>query len=149
MNDLLRRRFERSNTLYLDFLDTVPESRLGSRLADLPSDTIGHQLWCVLGARESYPRAAKAGQWQGFTSPVTAEQTTDAGALRSAFVQTAADLDPWIAGLAADDEESLRYVLALLEHETQHQGQLIRYLYGLGIDRPHTWQQQYALDEEF
>lgn len=149
MNDLLRRRFERSNTLYLDFLDTVPESRLGSRLADLPSDTIGHQLWCVLGARESYPRAAQAGQWQGFTSPVTAEQTTDAAALRSAFVQTAADLDAWIAGLAADDEESLRYVLALLEHETQHQGQLIRYLYGLGIDRPHTWQQQYALDEEF
>ena len=149
MNDLLRRRFERSNTLYLDFLDTVPESRLGSRLADLPSDTIGHQLCCVLGARESYPRAAQAGQWQGFTSPVTAEQTTDAAALRSAFVQTAADLDAWIAGLAADDEESLRYVLALLEHETQHQGQLIRYLYGLGIDRPHTWQQQYALDEEF
>ena len=149
MNDLLRRRFERSNTLYLDFLDTVPESRLGSRLADLPSDTIGHQLWCVLGARESYPRAAQAGRWQGFTSPVTAEQTTDAAALRSAFVQTAADLDAWIAGLAADDEESLRYVLALLEHETQHQGQLIRYLYGLGIDRPHTWQQQYALDEEF
>jgi hypothetical protein len=149
VNDLLRRRFERSNTLYLDFLDTVPESRLGSRLADLPSDTIGHQLWCVLGARESYPRAAQAGRWQGFTSPVTAEQTTDAAALRSAFVQTAADLDAWIAGLAADDEESLRYVLALLEHETQHQGQLIRYLYGLGIDRPHTWQQQYALDEEF
>ena len=149
MNDLLRRRFERSNTLYLDFLDTVPESRLGSRLADLPSDTIGHQLWCVLGARESYPRAAQAGRWQGFTSPVTAEQTTDAAALRSAFVQTAADLDAWIAGLAADDEESLRYVLAILEHETQHQGQLIRYLYGLGIDRPHTWQQQYALDEEF
>jgi len=149
VNDLLRRRFERSNTLYLDFLDTVPESRLGSRLADLPSDTIGHQLWCVLGARESYPRAAQAGRWQGFTSPVTAEQTTDAAALRSAFVQTAADLDAWIAGLAADDEESLRYVLALLEHETQHQGQLIRYVYGLGIDRPHTWQQQYALDEEF
>jgi hypothetical protein len=149
VNDLLRRRFERSNTLYLDFLDTVPDSRLGSRLADLPSDTIGHQLWCVLGARESYPRAAQAGRWQGFTSPVTAEQTTDAAALRSAFVQTAADLDAWIAGLAADDEESLRYVLALLEHETQHQGQLIRYLYGLGIDRPHTWQQQYALDEEF
>jgi hypothetical protein len=149
VNDLLRRRFVRSNTLYLDFLDTVPESRLGSRLADLPSDTIGHQLWCVLGARESYPRAAQAGRWQGFTSPVTAEQTTDAAALRSAFVQTAADLDAWIAGLAADDEESLRYVLALLEHETQHQGQLIRYLYGLGIDRPHTWQQQYALDEEF
>ena len=149
MNDLLRRRFERSNTLYLDFLDTVPEDLLGSRLADLPSDTIGHQLWCVLGARESYPRAARAGEWQGFTSPVTAEEATDAAALRAAFTRTAADLDEWVAGVDASDEDSLRYVLALLKHETQHQGQLIRYLYGLGIDRPHTWRQQYALDEDF
>jgi hypothetical protein len=64
-------------------------------------------------------------------------------------VQTAADVDEWVAGIDAADEASLRYVLALLEHETQHQGQLIRYLYGLGIARPHTWQQQYALDEDF
>lgn len=149
MNHLLRRRLERANTLYLEFVDTVSPEQLGSRLVDLPSDTIGHQLWCVLGARESYPRAARAGQWQGFTSPVTAAQTTDAVAVRAALVQTAADVDEWVAGLDGGDEDSLRYALALLEHETMHQGQLIRYLYGLGIDRPHTWQQQYALDEDF
>lgn len=149
MNHLLRRRLERANTLYLDFVDTVTAEQLASHLVDLPSDTVGHQLWCVLGARESYPRAAKAGEWQGFTSPVTAEQTTDAAAVRAALVQTAADVDEWVAGLDPGDDDSLRYVLALLEHETQHHGQLIRYLYGLGIERPHSWQQQYALDEDF
>ena len=149
MNHLLQRRLERANTLYLDFLDTIPPQHLGSHLRDLPSDTVGHQLWCVLGARESFPKAARAAQWQGFTSPVTRDETTDAAVLRGAFVRTAADVDEWVAGIDADDEDSLRYVLALLEHETQHQGQLIRYLYGLGIDRPHSWQQQYALDEDF
>ena len=149
MNALLRRRLERANTLYLDFLDTIPPEHLRSHLRDLPSDTIGHQLWCVLGARESFPKAARAGEWQGFTSPVSRDGTTDAATAHAAFVQTAADVDEWVAGIDAADEDSLRYVLALLEHETQHQGQLIRYLYGLGIARPHTWQQQYALDEDF
>ena len=149
VNDLLRRRFSRANTLYLDFVDAVSAEQLGSHLADLPSDTVGHQLWCVLGARESYPRAARAREWQGFTSPVTADETTDAAALRTAFAQTSNDVDEWIAGLDAGDEASFTYALALLEHETQHHGQLIRYLYGLGIDRPESWQRQYALDEEF
>ena len=149
MNDLLRRRLERANTLYLDFIDTVTPEQLASRLVDLPSDTIGHQLWCVLGARESYPRAARAGEWQGFTSPVSGEQSTDAAAVRAALVKTAAEVDEWVAGIDGGDEDSWRYVLALLEHETMHQGQLIRYMYGLGIDRPHSWQQQYALDEDF
>ena len=149
MNDLLRRRLARASTLYLDFIDTIPVEHLGSHLRDLPSDTIGHQLWCVLGARESYPRAARAGDWQGFTSPVSRDGMTDAATLRAAFAQTAGEVDEWVAGLDAGDEASLVYALALLEHETQHQGQLIRYLYGLGIDRPHSWQQQYALDEEF
>ncbi|KJL42478.1 hypothetical protein [Microbacterium trichothecenolyticum] len=149
MNELLRHRFTRANSLYLDFVDAVSPEQLGSHLADLPSDTVGHQLWCVLGARESYPRAARAGEWQGFTSPVTADETTDAAALRAALAQTSSDVDDWIAGLDAEDEASLTYALALLEHETQHHGQLIRYLYGLGIERPESWQRQYALDEEF
>ena len=149
MNELLRRRLERSNTLYLDFLDTIPAEHLGSRLPGLPSDTVGHQLWCVLGARESFPKAARAGEWQGFSSPVERDGSSDASAVRAAFVQAAGDVDEWVAGIDPADEDSLRYVIALLEHETMHQGQLIRYLYGLGIDRPHTWQQQYALDEDF
>lgn len=148
VNALFRRRLELANALYVDLVGSVTADQLSSRLVDLPSDTVGHQLWCVLGARESFPRAARAGGWQGFSSPVTAEQTTDAAALHAAFEQTAADVDEWVAGLDAGDEDSYRYVLALLEHETQHHGQLIRYLYGLGIERPLSWQRQYALDTD-
>jgi len=147
--DILARRFARANTLYVDLVDALTSEQLGSRLADLPSDAVGHQLWCVLGARESYPRAARAGEWQGFTSPVTRAQLTDAAALRAALGKTHGDVATWLGELGDDDEEGLTYALALLEHETQHHGQLIRYLYGLGIPRPESWQRQYALDEEF
>lgn len=38
------------------------------------------------------------------------------------------------------------FLFDLLEHEAQHHGQLIRYLYGLGIERPPSWKERYALD---
>ncbi|SDR82511.1 DinB family protein [Agrococcus carbonis] len=143
--DLLHERFARADRLWLDLVEQLTPEQLGSRLATLPSNTIGGQLWCVLGARESYPRAARAREWQGFTSPVEPERTTDADAVRAALEQTAADVAAWLRELETDDDH--RYALALLEHETQHHGQLIRYLYGLGIARPESWQRQYALDE--
>jgi uncharacterized damage-inducible protein DinB len=146
---LLARRFDRANVLYADLVDALSAEQLGSRLPGLPSNTIGGQLWCVLGARESYVRAARAGSWQGFTSPVTHDETTDAAALRSALESTSAVVAEFVEALGDDDEDGMTYALALLEHETQHHGQLIRYLYGLGIPRPESWQRQYALDEDF
>jgi hypothetical protein len=43
-------------------------------------------------------------------------------------------------------EAQQRLVLDLLEHEAQHHGQLIRYLYGLGLQIPASWKERYALD---
>lgn len=149
MNAILRRRLARSTVLYLDLVDAVSADQLASRLPGLPSDTLGHQLWCVLGARESYVRAQRAGSWQGFTAPVTAAQTGDAEALRAALSETGAMVDDWLGALPSDDETALTWALGLLEHETQHHGQLIRFLYGLRIPRPASWQRQYALDEDF
>jgi hypothetical protein len=37
-------------------------------------------------------------------------------------------------------------LIDLLEHEAQHQGQLIRYLYGLGITVPTSWKNRYNLN---
>jgi len=34
----------------------------------------------------------------------------------------------------------------LLEHEAQHHGQLIRYLYGLRLPIPASWKSRYALE---
>jgi hypothetical protein len=36
-------------------------------------------------------------------------------------------------------------VLDLLEHEAQHHGQLIRYLYALKLAIPDSWKARYAL----
>ena len=146
MHALLRRRLARADRLYRDLLDVLTPEHLLSHLGELPSDTLGHQLWCVLGARQSYVAAARAGAWQGFESPV-APDTSDVGVLRDAFSRTAADVDAWLGEMDADDEDAASYAFALLEHETQHHGQLIRYLYALQIPRPVSWQQQYALDE--
>ena len=39
------------------------------------------------------------------------------------------------------------WCLDLLEHETQHQGQLIRYVYGLKYKFPKSWAERWALEE--
>ena len=143
MHDLLR-RLERAEGLYLDLAATLTPELLGARLGDLPSSTIAGQLWCVVGARESYTRAAREGGWQGFTSPLDAASAKDPEAvtrvLRSSFAVVVATVESDL------DDAGQRWLGDLLEHETQHHGQLIRYLYGLGIPRPASWRERYALD---
>ena len=48
-------RLRRSFGMYRELAGTMDESALLARLPGLPSNTIGAQLWCVVGARESYP----------------------------------------------------------------------------------------------
>ena len=44
----------------------VPEDALASKLPSAKSNALGDQFWCILGARESFLRAAEAGKWVGF-----------------------------------------------------------------------------------
>ena len=39
----------------------------------------------------------------------------------------------------------LEYLFALLEHEVQHHGQLIRYCYGNKIAFPQSWHDRYTV----
>jgi hypothetical protein len=43
------------------------------------------------------------------------------------------------------DETRTDFKLALLEHEAQHLGQILRYLLGLGIEPSPGWKQRFAL----
>jgi hypothetical protein len=143
MDDLLR-RLERAHRLYVDLVAGLTPELLASHLGDLRSNTIAEQLWCVVGARESYTKAALEGGWQGFTSSLDASSPVDpsvvVGSLNSSFAVVSSAID---AGVAP---EGRAWLMDLLEHETQHHGQLIRYLYGLGIPRPQSWREHYALD---
>lgn len=143
----LRRRLALANELYADLVAELPASSLGARLRELPSDSIQNQLRCVVGARESYTNAARAGSWQGFASSLDRVPTGDVHAVRAAVRDSHATVERFLDELDPSDDYAVNQAFALLEHETQHHGQLIRYLYGLGIPRPLSWQRQYALDE--
>ncbi|WP_396657832.1 DinB family protein [Microbacterium sp.] len=143
---LLRRRHTIANSLYLDLLDALPPDRLRARLPGVRSSPVSNHFWCVVGARESYVRAARAGSWQGFDCSLADDE--DADQVRAALEQSAAEVDAWLGELDPGDADSIEVALRLLEHETQHHGQLIRYLYAVPLPVPASWVQRYVLEPE-
>jgi len=142
--DVVRQSFERSFGLYRDLIGGLNAETLGSKLNGVPSNTLGAQLWCVVGARESYARAVAAGAWAGFSCSLTAP--TDRASV-VASIRTSEDaVRQVLTALDGDDDSRARLLVDLLEHETQHHGQLIRYLYGLRLPIPPSWKSRYALD---
>ena len=142
----LRSRLETSNKLYLDLVSHIPEALLASKLPDLPSNTIGAQVWCVLGARNSYLIAAQAGGWQGFKSPLDGNKTSDAKAVTEVLLSTGKQVDAYLSESTELSESAVKFLLDLLEHEAQHHGQLARYLYGLKVGVPQSWKDRYHFD---
>lgn len=142
----LRRRFEISNRLYLDLVSHIPEALLSSKLVDLPSNSIGAQLWCVLGARNSYLKAARVGSWQGFSPPIDGKKILEAKAVTEVLLTTGQQVDVYLAESTELSEHALKLLLDLLEHEAQHHGQLARYLYGLKVGVPKSWKDRYHFD---
>lgn len=106
------------------------------------SNTIGAQFWCVCGGRESYARAYKAGAWQGFACTLA-----DAGEPAAVNAALAAGRAKVMSALAAAAPDAAREAILfdLLEHEAQHQGQLIRYFYANDLPFPPAFAARYAL----
>lgn len=143
MNGTIRTRLQRSNTLYRDLVLELESTALTWRLGELPSNTIGQQIWCVVGARESYLAAARRGAWAGFSCSLT--DTTAATPILTALKSSIGSLDEFLAEAAPLDGAAADFLLDLLEHEAQHHGQLIRYLYGMRLPIPDSWKARYAL----
>lgn len=106
------------------------------------SNTIGAQFWCVCGARESYARAFEAGAWRGFSCSLKDAGAPEAvnAALSAARAQVAAAVD---AGPMDEVREAILF--DLIEHEAQHQGQLIRYFYANDLAFPAAFATRFAL----
>ncbi len=142
----LPRRHAAANALYLDLIDTLTPDLLRARLPGVRSSRVAYQFWCVVGGRESYLRAARAGAWQGFSCSLDDDE--DPAAVRAALERTAAEVATWLGELAPDDERMWNLAVGLLEHEAQHHGQLIRYFYAVPLRIPHSWVDHYALEPE-
>lgn len=141
MEQHLKTRLERAFQLTHDLVAHLDEAALGKDLTGLPSNRIGSQLWCVVGARESYLRAIELGGWKGFacsleTPRVKASVLATLGATARRLGEVDfASLSEAQAGLAFD----------LLEHEIQHHGQLIRFVYGNRLTFPESWKKRYTV----
>lgn len=142
----LKNRLGRSQILYNSLLEELDELSLSKKLANLPSNTIGQQFWCVIGARTSYLKATKAGKWSGFECPLDWDKTTSKSDVISNLEQTYSDIESYLNETSTLNENEATTLLDLLEHEVQHHGQLVRYIYGLKLKMPATWKERYNLD---
>jgi len=140
----IRNSFDRSFGLYRDLLEILDGRLLGSKLPGLPSNTLGAQLWCVVGARESYARAIASGKWAGFSCSL--DDPGDPAKVVEALGRSETAVREALGSPGRSSDTQDRLVLDLLEHEAQHQGQLIRYLYALKMPIPASWKSRYALD---
>ena len=136
--------FARSFGLYQDFVTLLDEAMLDAKLPDLPSNTIGLQLWCVVGARESYSNAIKANQWSGFSCSLA--QPHNKEDVLAALIRSENLVKETLKAIENYTDTQNQLSIDLLEHECQHHGQLIRYLYALKLEIPESWKKRYALN---
>jgi len=145
MHERLIARLTRLMAASAQFAEQLPDAAFATRL-DVPSNAIGEQFWCVIGARESYARAITEGGWAGFSCSLGADATRMGGAVRDGLRASSATVELAVHGA---DWTPLRedLLVDLIEHEAQHQGQLIRYAYALGYPFPPSWVDRWALTQ--
>lgn len=141
MHELLKSHLGRAFRLTRELVDGLEESALLLDLPGVPSNRIAAQLWCVVGARESYARAIESGAWRGFACSLKTPRSKPSVLIA---LQDSRQLVEAI-DFASLSEDQLGYAFDLLEHETQHHGQLIRYVCAHRLDFPGSWKARYAL----
>ena len=144
MQHLIDTRLEAVFGLYDELAARLDSAQLRQSLP-VPSNPIGLQLWCVVGARETWARALATGTWGPFGCSIASfEDTLDPDLVARALAASASAFRA--AALASPaDETRIDLRLGLLEHESQHLGQILRYLLGLGIEPPPGWKERFAL----
>lgn len=141
MKQMLKGKAERAFTLTHDLVSHLDEEALALDLPNLPSNRISGQLWCIIGARESYIRAIEEGGWQGFSCSLSEPQVK-----RSvlAALERSSSLLAQISFEELTDSQ-IELAFALLEHEIQHHGQLIRFFYANRLTFPESWNKRYTV----
>jgi hypothetical protein len=139
---LIQERLEKAFALTSDLYNSLEQDNLQSKIIDLPSNTIGEQVWCIIGARESYLNAIKQSEWTGFECSLKDHHNISdvLNLLDSTWEEIIQYLNenqkPWSQN---------QFVFDLLEHEIQHHGQLIRYFYANKLKFPESWNIRYTV----
>ena len=141
MDQKLKEKLARSFRLTHDLVTHLDETSLNLDLPNLPSNRMAGQLWCIVGARESYARAIETSGWKGFSCSLTTPRLKQSvlAALETTHKQLN-DID-----FTQLTEVQIEFAFDLLEHEIQHHGQLIRFVYGNGLTFPSSWNKRYTV----
>jgi hypothetical protein len=141
MMEKLKENLTRAFSLTHDLVTHLEEKSLTLDLPNLPSNPISGQLWCVVGARESYLKAIEGGVWKGFSCSLktpNVKQTVLDALETSSQLLNKIDFENF-------SETQVNLAFDLLEHEIQHHGQLIRYVYGNHLTFPENWHARYTV----
>lgn len=141
MNQLLEVKLERSFNLTRDLVAHLNEESLVLDLPNLPSNQIAGQIWCIVGARESYLQAIEAGGWKGFSCSLKAPRVK--ASVLDALEATYKRLKT--IDFIVLNNVQLDLGFNLLEHEIQHHGQLIRFVYANKLTFPKSWHERYTV----
>ena len=139
---IITRKIRRAFELTYDLVENLSEEHLLLHLGDLPSNKIGDQLWCIAGARESYFKAIQKGSWSGFSCSL--QNNTSKTEVIKCISESCRNIMEFIEQEKLS-EDQLGLLVDLLEHEVQHHGQLIRYIYGNNINFPKSWNERYTV----
>lgn len=144
MPDLIDRRLGSVFGLYDELAAALSTERLRASLP-VPSNPIGMQLGCVVGARETWARAMESGTWGPFGCSIASfVDTHSVKVMRGKLIESATAFSQ-ASATSPEDDTRTDLKLGLLEHENQHLGQILRYLLGLGIDPPAGWRKRFTL----
>jgi len=141
MSQQLKARLDQSFKLTHDLLVHLDKNCLSLDLPGLPSNRMADQLWCIVGARESYTRAIEMGGWQGFSCSLTTPLVKQS--VLVALEATQKRMNEIDFSDLSDTQVELAF--DLLEHEVQHHGQLVRFVYGNGLTFPASWNKRYTV----
>lgn len=141
MSTQIKAKLDRSFTLTHDLVLHLEEISLNLDLPNLPSNRIAGQLWCIAGARESYLKAIEAGSWQGFSCSLTTPRVKQS--VLTALEASQKKMNEIDFTSLTDGQ--IEFAFNLLEHEVQHHGQLIRFVYGNGLTFPQSWNKRYTV----
>lgn len=141
MNQKLKEKLDRSFTLTHDLVTHLNEPSLNLDLPNLPSNQIAGQLWCIIGARESYTKAIETSGWKGFSCSLTTPLVKQS--VLVALERTHKRMNEF--DFTELTNVQIEFAFDLLEHEIQHHGQLIRFVYGNGLAFPESWIKRYTV----
>ncbi|MBK9211038.1 MAG: hypothetical protein IPL71_23255 [Anaerolineales bacterium] len=128
----LKEKLDRAFKLTHDLVIHLDETSLNLDLPNLPSNRIAGQLWCIVGARESYTKAIEMSSWKGFSCNLSTPRVKQS--VLTALEATHKQMRKIDFTTLTDAQ--IEFAFNLLEHEIQHHGQLIRFVYGNGLTFP-------------